>query len=135
MRVPVQNNVDVVRQVVGRYVLQTEFQSAAHKIDNQGPIQIAVTISSHNSHTRPDRAQLVENALSANITQVPDFIGAFSHFDHRPRQAVMRVREHENWPHILLSMFSSRHISLISIVFATRLIVDETRLDRDARLA
>jgi len=89
----VQNNIDVVQQMVRRYVLQSEFQSTAHEIDNQRPIQIAVTISSNNRHTRPDRVQLVQNALSANIAQVPDFIGAFSHFDHRLGQAIVRVRE------------------------------------------
>src|SRR4029077_1300523 len=142
MRVPVQNNIDVLRQVVRRNVLETEFQSAAHEIDNQRPIQIAVTISSHNRHTRPDRAQLVQNALSANIAQMPDFIGAFSHFAHRLRQAIVRVREDENTLHVLSSMFSSRHISLKFRRYShgktkarpTSPIVDETRLDLDPGL-
>src|SRR5450830_1103506 len=92
-------------------MLQTEFQPAAHEIYNQWPIQITVAISSHYGDSRPDRAQLIENGLRANIAQVPDFIGAFSHFAHRPRQAIVRVREHENSPHVLSSVFSSRHIS------------------------
>jgi hypothetical protein len=140
--VPVQNNINVVRLVVRRYVLQTEFQSTSREIHNKRPIQVAIAISSHNRHTRPDRAQLVENALSANIAQVPDFIGAFSHFAHRLRQTIMRVREDENTLHALSSMFSSRHISLKFRCYShgktkarpTSPIVDETRLDRDAGL-
>jgi len=84
--------------MIRRYVLQAQLQSATHEIDNERPIRIAVTISSNNGHTRADRAHLVENALSANIAQVPDFIGALSHFAQCLRQTVMRVGEHENAP-------------------------------------
>jgi hypothetical protein len=137
-----QNNIDVVRLMVGRNVLETEFQSAAHEIDNQWPIQIAITISSNNRHTRPDRVQLVQNALSANIAEVPDFIGAFSHFGHRPRQAIVGVREDENTLHVFSSMFGSRHISFKFRYYLhgktkarpTSPIVDEGDLERDARL-
>jgi len=123
-------------------MLQSEFQSTAHEIDNQRPIQIAVTISSNNRHTRSDRAQLVQNALSANIAQVPDFIGAFRHFGHRLRQSIVGVREDENTVHVLSFMFGSRHISFKFRCYShgktkarpTSPIVDETRLDRDAGL-
>ena len=32
---PVQKNIDIVRQLIGRNVLKTEFQSTADKIDDQ----------------------------------------------------------------------------------------------------
>jgi hypothetical protein len=142
VRVSVQNNIDVVRLAVRRNVLETEFQSAAHEIDNQWPIQIAVAISSYDCQSRPDRVQFVQNALSANIAEVPDFIGAFSHFGHRARQAIVGVREDENTLHIFSSMFGSRHISFKFRYYLhgktkarpVSPIVDGTRLDRDAGL-
>jgi len=69
--------------MIRRHVLQAKLQSASHKIDNQWPFIIAVAIPAHDSDSRPNRAELVENGLRANITKVPDFIsipGDF--FDH-----------------------------------------------------
>jgi hypothetical protein len=85
MRVPVQDNINVIWQMVGRYVLETEFQCASHKIDNQWPFEIAVAIPSHNSDWSPDRAELIENGLRANVPQMPDFIGIPGHFFNRFR--------------------------------------------------
>jgi hypothetical protein len=48
----------------------------------------------------PDSAELVENALGANVAQVPDFIGAFGDFFHPFWQTIVRVREHKNAPRL-----------------------------------
>jgi len=122
--------------------LQTEFQSTSREIYNQRPIQIAVAISSHDGDSRPDGTQLVENVLGANIAQMPDFIGAFGDFFHPFWQTIVRVGEHENAPCLLLWFVEVRHIWVESNLIraakqkrADQGIVDETHLDRDARVA
>ena len=97
-----QYNIDVIRRLVRRYVLQTEVQSVSHEIDNQRPIGVTVAISSDDGDLWPDSAELVENALGANVAQVPDFIGAFGDFFHSFRQTIVRVREHKNAPRCLV---------------------------------
>ena len=84
--------INVIWQVVRRYVLQAKLQSASHKIDNQWPFEVAVTISSHNRNWRTNHAKLVENGLCTNIAQMPDFVCIFSDFFNRVRQTVVRVR-------------------------------------------
>jgi hypothetical protein len=96
VRVSVQNNIDVIRHMVRRYVLETEFQSAAHKIDNQWPIEVTIAIATHHGYAGADRAKLVENALCANVAQMPDFIGIFGDFSHVLRQTIVRVRQNKD---------------------------------------
>ena len=91
-----QYNIDVIRRLVRRYVLQTEVQSASLEIYNQGPIQVAVAISSHDCDSRPDGTKFINNGFSANVTQVPDFICAPGDFFYPFWQTIVRVREHEN---------------------------------------
>src|SRR5437762_10866455 len=55
VRVPVQENIDILRRSIRRNVLQAEFQPTALKIDNQRPLEIAIAISAHNDHGRSDR--------------------------------------------------------------------------------
>jgi hypothetical protein len=102
VRVPMQHNIDAIRWLVGRYMLQTDFQSTSRKIYNQRPIQIAVAISSHDRYSRPDCAKRIEYGLRADIAQMPDFIDAFSDFAYSFRQTIVRVREHENAPRLFL---------------------------------
>jgi len=91
-----QNNIDVIRYVVRRYVLQAKLQSAPRKIDNQWPVEIAVAIASHDGDSRHNRAKLVENALCANVAQMPDFVRIFGDFSHFFRQTIVRVRQNED---------------------------------------
>jgi len=93
---PVQKNVDIVRRLIGRNVLKTEFQSTADKIDDQWPFEIAVAISAHVSDSGSNRAKLIENAFHTNISKVPDFICIFCHLLHAFWQTVVRVRQDEN---------------------------------------
>jgi hypothetical protein len=83
--VSVQDKINVIRQMVGRYMLETEFQSASRKIDNERPIKVTIAIASHHRYARPNPAELAENSLRANITQVPDFISIFGNFSDRFR--------------------------------------------------
>jgi len=99
---PMQHKIDAIRRVVGRYVLQTEFQSTSHEIYNQRPIQIAVAISTHHRDWRPDGTKLINNDFGANIAQVPDFISAFGDFFYPSWQTIVRVRDHENAPRLLV---------------------------------
>ena len=93
---PVQENIDIVRRLIGRNVLKTEFQSTAHKIDDQWPFEIAVAVSAYVSDSGSNRAKLIENAFRANISKMPDLIGAVCDFLHLLRQAIVRVRQDEN---------------------------------------
>src|SRR5438067_6471867 len=75
VRVTVQQNIDIIRWLLGRNVLQAKFQSASHKVDNQWPFKITVAISAHHSESGSNRAKLIENGFFAHIAEVPDFIG------------------------------------------------------------
>jgi hypothetical protein len=98
VRVPVQENIDIIRRSIRRNVLQTEFQPASRKVENQRPLGIAVAISAHNDHAWSDRQQFVEDRFRANIAKMPDFIGVFGHLPHALRQTIVRVRENKDAP-------------------------------------
>ena len=110
----VHNNLDVIRQVVRRYVLQAKLQSAPHNIDNQWPFQIAVAISPDDGDSRPNRAKLLENGLRANIAQMPDFIGIPGDFFHVFRQTIVGVRKYEHTQH-LIRFLLVHHILSVSL--------------------
>ena len=55
VRVPVQENIDIIRRSIRWNMLQAEFQPTARKVENQRPLEIAVAISAHNDHSRSDR--------------------------------------------------------------------------------
>lgn len=101
MRVSVQNNINAIWQVVGRYVLEAEFQSASQKIDDHWPFIIAVAISSHDSDLRPNRAKLVENDLRANVAQMPNFISIPCDFSNCFRQTIVGIGQNENTQGVL----------------------------------
>src|SRR5262249_54730648 len=91
VRVPVQKNVDIIRWMIRRNMLQAKFQPAAHNVEDQWPLTIAVAISAHNDDARTNRAQLVKNRFCANIAKMPDFTGILGHFLYAVRQAIVRV--------------------------------------------
>lgn len=82
VRVAVQENIDAIWWLLGWNVLKAKFQSTARKIDDQGPVKIAVTVSPHKHDARSDGPQLIENRFRANVAQMPDFVAIFSHFFH-----------------------------------------------------
>ena len=96
VRVPVQENIDIIRRMIRRNVLQAEFQPTSHKVENQRPLEIAVAISAHNDHARSDRPQFVKNRFRANIAKMPDLISVFGHLLHALRQTIVRVRENKH---------------------------------------
>ena len=65
---PMQKNIDIVRRLIRRDMLQTEFQSTADKIDDQRPLEIAVAISTDVSDWGSNRAKFFENGLCANVS-------------------------------------------------------------------
>ncbi len=77
-------------------MLQPEFQSGSHEIDNQRPFKIAVTISANVNDSGSNRAKLVKNAFRANIAKMPDFICILGHLFHALRQTIVRVRKNKN---------------------------------------
>ena len=110
VRVPVQENIDVIRRMIRRNVLQAEFQPTSLKVENQRPLEIAVAISPHNRDVRSDRPQFVENRSRANIAKMPDLISVLRHLPHALRQTIVRVSENK---HALLFGFSVRsHVAL-----------------------
>ena len=96
MRVAVQENIDIIRRLIRRNVLQSEFQPASSKIDDKRPLEIAVAISAHNRNPRSDRPQFVKNRFRANIAKMPDFISILGHFLHAIRQTIVRIRENKD---------------------------------------
>src|SRR5438094_8474052 len=82
--------------MIRRHVLSAKFQSPSHKIDNQWPFVIAVAIPSHDGDSRPNRAELLENVLHANIAKMPDFISILGDFSDPFREAVVRIGANEN---------------------------------------
>jgi hypothetical protein len=96
-----EQNVNVVRHAFRRYVLQAKFHSTPHEIDHERPTGMAVAIAAHDDYRRPDRFELVENALATNVAKMPDFISGFGDADHILRQTIVCVSEHENSPRLL----------------------------------
>jgi hypothetical protein len=122
MGVPVQDKINVIWQMIGRYMLETEFQSVSRKIDNQWPFVIAVAISSHDSDLRANRPELVENSLRANVAQVPDFISVLGDFSNGFRQTVVGVGQYEDTQVVLrfLRRWHSGESYLYNLLRATR---------------
>jgi hypothetical protein len=96
VRVPVQENIDIIGRTIRRNVLQANFQSAAHKIENQRPLEITIAISADNRDARSDRLQFVKNRCGTNIAKMPDLIGVRSDLLYALRQAIVRVRQNKH---------------------------------------
>jgi hypothetical protein len=94
--VGVQKNIDIIRRMLGRNVLQPEFQTATPKINDKRPLEIGIAISAHDDHVGTNRAKLVKNRFLTNIAKMPDFIGIFGHFLHTIREPIVCVGENEN---------------------------------------
>ena len=99
VRVPVQKNIDIIRRSIWRNVLQAESQPTSREVENQRPLEIAVAVSAHNDHGRPNRLQFVENRFGANIAKMPDFISVLRRFSHALRQMIVRVGQNEDTQH------------------------------------
>ena len=91
-----QENIDIIRRMIRRNVLQAKFQPASRKVDNQRPLEIAIAISAHNGDARSDRPQLIKNRFRANIAKMPNFVSVLGHFLHALRQTIVRVGENKD---------------------------------------
>jgi len=96
VRMGVQENIYIIRRMIGWNVLQSEFQTASQKINDKRPLKIGIAISAHDDHARTNRAKLVKNRFRTNIAKMPDFIGIFGHFLHAIREPIVRVGENED---------------------------------------
>ena len=76
--VTVQNDIDVLRNAVGRNMSKTEPNAASFQIDCERPIEIAVAISANHGHWRTKRLDGLQDAWRANIAEVPDLVGVRS---------------------------------------------------------
>ncbi len=82
---------------------------------------IAVAISSHDSDLRPNRAELVENCLRANVAQVPDFISVFGDFSNGFRQTIVGVGQNDTQVAFrFLKRWHSEESYLYKLLRATR---------------
>src|SRR4029077_3316304 len=63
VRVPVQHRIDISRRLRRRNMLETEFQSTASKIGNQGPFEVGVAISAYESDSWADCAKFIQNSF------------------------------------------------------------------------
>ena len=91
-----QNNIDIMGRNIRRNMFQPKSQTAANKIDNQRPFEVGVTISAHESDSRTNCAEFVQNPFCANVSKVPDFICILRHLADIFRQTVVRVSQNEN---------------------------------------
>jgi hypothetical protein len=98
MRVTVQQNVDIIRDMIRRYMLQSEFETAAPQINDEWPLEIAVAVSSDKDNRWPDRPQLIENRFGTNISEMPNLIGALGHLADAVGQPIVGIRKNENAP-------------------------------------
>jgi len=96
--VAVQEKIDIIRRLLRRNMLQTNLQSAPNKIDNQGPFEIAVAISTDHLHGPTGRAQFVDDPFRANIAEMPDFIGIACQNRQYRWKLIVRIGENEYAP-------------------------------------
>jgi len=75
-------------------MLKTELQSTTRKIDNQGPLGIAITISPHDDDLGAHCGKLIEDSFCADVSQMPDFIRIFGNLLHFFWQTIVRVCQH-----------------------------------------
>ena len=95
-----QNNIDIVRRALRRNVLQAKSYSAARKVDNQRPFEIAVAISAHNRHGPTGCAQFIEDPSRTYIAQMPDFIGIPCQSRQYLRKFIVCIGENKNLCHV-----------------------------------
>jgi len=91
-----QDNIDIIGRNIRRNMFEPKSKTSSLKIDNQRPLGFAVAISAHNRDRRTDRAQFVQNAFRADISQMPDLIRLARKIDNFLRQLVMSVRQNKD---------------------------------------
>lgn len=95
-----QNNIDIVRRVLRRNMLETNFFAAPNKIDNQRQFKVRVAVSANCRHRRTGRTQLIQNPIRANIAQMPNFIRSRREIGNLVGQLVMSVGQNKNLRHV-----------------------------------
>jgi len=95
-----QNNIDIIGRHIWRNMFQPKSQALSLEIDNQRPFGIAVAVSAHDSDSRSDCTQLIQNRSLAHIAQMPDLVRLARKIDNFLRQLVMCVRQNKNSCHV-----------------------------------
>ena len=70
---------------------EPEADAVSFQIDGEWPFEIAVAISPHNRYRRTDGLERLQNARSANIAEMPDFIRAVGQHLEVRRQMIVCV--------------------------------------------
>ena len=99
-----QNDIDIVGRNIWRNMFQPKSQPLSLKIDNQRPLGIAVAISAHDSDSRSDCKQFIQNDFRANIAEMPDLVRLARKIDNFLRQLVVSVRQNKDRHLYLLSL-------------------------------
>jgi hypothetical protein len=94
--VGVQENIDIIRRMIRRNVLQSQFQPTSRKVENQRPLEIAIAISPDNRDGRSNRTHLIKNRSRANIAKMPDLICVLGNLSYALRETIVRVGENED---------------------------------------
>lgn len=96
MGVAMQNDIRVVRRIVGRDMNEAKPDPISPEINDQGPLDMAIAISAHHRHWRAVTLDLMKNTGIANVAQMPDFIRVRRECFKIRRQFIMRVGEDED---------------------------------------
>ena len=100
MRVTVQDNIDIFRRTLRRKVRKAKANASAHKIDNQRPVGIAVTISAHNRHPRTNRPKFIQDAFRANIAEMPNLMRVLRQNRDFLGQTIVCIGQNKNLRHV-----------------------------------
>jgi len=100
MSVSVQDNIDVFFQKLPGFrwnVLEAKLQSGPGKIDDQGPLEIAVAITPNDCDRRPNGSQFIQDPFGTDIAQMPNLVSVGSEIENWQGQFVMRIGDHQNF--------------------------------------
>jgi hypothetical protein len=94
--VSMQEDIHVLRHARWWNVNEAKADAVSFQIDDQRPLEIAVTVAAHHRHRRSNVFQSYEQAGRANIAEMPDFVCAFRQCLKVVREMIVRIGENKN---------------------------------------
>jgi len=88
-----EEHIHFIRWVCRRNVHQTEAKPVALQVDDQRPIEVAVTIPAHQGDRWPEAFQPNEKTWSTQIAKMPDLVDSFGQRFQILRQMIMGIGE------------------------------------------